>query len=236
MRPPKHSVGGVRAASGAHAASGGGWGTAQQVPRLAALNTGGFASVSVASCASAGNCSAAGFYATSTAEQVFVVNETNGTWGKAEELPGLATLGAGNESEVFSLSCGSAGNCAVGGSYTSTFGPGEAFVADETNGTWGTAEEVPGIGTLNASGNAETSSVSCASAGNCGAGGSYSDSSGHDQAFVVTETDGTWGSAEEVPGAVDGHANRAANARTRSPGGRGVQGGAQHGGRIAGLI
>jgi len=30
--------------------------------------------------------------------------------------------------------------------------------------------------------------VSCASAGNCSAGGSYTDSSGHQQAFVVRET------------------------------------------------
>jgi hypothetical protein len=31
-------------------------------------------------------------------------------------------------------------------------------------------------------------SVSCASAGNCSAGGNYSDASGHLQAFVVNET------------------------------------------------
>jgi hypothetical protein len=187
-------------ADGAPAASTGGWHTAQQVPGLAALNTGDFASVSVVSCASPGDCTATGFYATSTAEQVFVVNETNRHWGQAEELPGLATLDGGNESEVLSLSCASAGNCAAGGTYTSVFGPGEAFVANETNGTWGTAEEVPGTGTLNASGDAETSSVSCRTAGNCSAGGSYKDGSGNDQAFVVTETHGTWGTAEEVPG------------------------------------
>jgi hypothetical protein len=187
-------------AGGAPAASTGGWHTAQQVPGLAALNTGDFASVSVVSCASPGDCTATGFYATSTAEQVFVVNETNRHWGQAEEVPGLATLDGGNESEVLSLSCASAGNCAAGGTYTSVFGPGEAFVANETNGTWGTAEEVPGTGTLNASGDAETSSVSCRTAGNCSAGGSYKDGSGNDQAFVVTETHGTWGTAEEVPG------------------------------------
>jgi hypothetical protein len=187
-------------APGAHAALHGGWGAAEQVPGLAALNAGDFAAVSVVSCASAGNCGAVGFYSTSSSEQVFAVNETKGTWGKAEELPGLATLDGGNESEVLSLSCASAGNCAAGGTYTSVFGPGEAFVANETNGTWGKAEEVPGTGTLNASGNAQTSSVSCSSAGNCSAGGSYEDSSGADQAFVVTETNGTWGTAEEVPG------------------------------------
>jgi hypothetical protein len=45
-------------------------------------------------------------------------------------------------------------------------------------GTWGTAEEVPGIEALNHGGFAEIVSVSCASAGNCSAGGSYSGARG----------------------------------------------------------
>ncbi len=68
-------------------------------------------------------------------------------------------------------------------------------------GTWGTAIEVPGTAALNQGfGFAETSSVSCATPGNCGAGGSYTDNSGNQQAFVVSEVDGTWGTAVEVPG------------------------------------
>ena len=66
----------------------------------------------------------------------------------------------------------------------------QAFVVNETNGTWRTAEEVPGTAALNHGGNAATTSVSCASAGNCSAGGYYTDSSGHLQAFVVNETNG----------------------------------------------
>jgi len=55
-------------------------------------------------------------------------------------------------------------------------------------GTWHTAQKVPGAGTLNSGGNAQVQSVSCASAGNCSAGGGYTDSSGHLQAFVVRES------------------------------------------------
>ena len=55
-------------------------------------------------------------------------------------------------------------------------------------GTWGIAEEVPGTAALNKAGGAEISSVSCASAGNCSAGGYYVDASGRQQAFVVSET------------------------------------------------
>jgi hypothetical protein len=41
-------------------------------------------------------------------------------------------------------------------------------------------------------GGAEVRSVSCASAGNCSAVGSYADDSGHDQGLLLTETAGTW--------------------------------------------
>jgi hypothetical protein len=54
-------------------------------------------------------------------------------------------------------------------------------------GTWGTAIEVPGIAALNKGGDADIASVSCATAGNCSAGGYYEDASGKTQAFVVSE-------------------------------------------------
>lgn len=43
-------------------------------------------------------------------------------------------------------------------------------------------------------------SVSCASAGNCAAGGSYLDASFHAHGFVLTEQNGRWSRAIEVPG------------------------------------
>jgi hypothetical protein len=47
---------------------------------------------------------------------------------------------------------------------------------------------------------AQANSVSCHSAGNCAAGGDYTDGSGHRQAFVASEVNGTWHTAIEVPG------------------------------------
>jgi hypothetical protein len=55
------------------------------------------------------------------------------------------------------------------------------------DGIWGTAEKVPGTAALNQGGIATIYSASCATAGNCGAGGSYLDSSGSFQAFVVAK-------------------------------------------------
>jgi hypothetical protein len=46
-------------------------------------------------------------------------------------------------------------------------------------GTWHTAQKVPGAATLNKGGEAQVQSVSCASAGNCSAGGYYTNGSGH---------------------------------------------------------
>jgi hypothetical protein len=89
---------------------------------------------------------------------------------------------------------------------------------------WGRAQEVPGTAALNSGGNAELSSVSCASAGNCSAGGTYGirppggrlapgsvrgncsaggtyhDGQNGQQVFVVSEVRGRWRRAEEVPG------------------------------------
>jgi hypothetical protein len=42
--------------------------------------------------------------------------------------------------------------------------------------------------------------MSCASAGNCSAGGNYLDQYGRYQAFVLTEVSGTWQTSLEVPG------------------------------------
>jgi hypothetical protein len=120
-------------------------------------------------------------------------------WGDAIEVPGSAALNTGGVAEVTSVSCPSAGNCAAGGQYHLSSGY-QAFVADEVNGTWGDAIEVPGTAALNAGVVAGVTSVSCPSAGNCAAGGQYTDSSGSRQAFVVSEVNGTWGDAIEVPG------------------------------------
>src|SRR5258705_2847747 len=123
-----------------------------------------------------------------------------GTWRTAIEVPGSGALNEGGNAGVFSGSCASAGICAGGGLYSDGSGHVQAFVVSERNGTWGRARQVPGSGALNKGGNAEVFSVSCASAGNCAAGGLYTDGSRHFQAFVVSERNGTWGTARQRAG------------------------------------
>src|SRR5712691_3856634 len=121
-------------------------------------------------------------------------------WGRAFGVPGLGALTAGGSAQVSSVSCASAGNCAAGGVYADSSGRGQGFVVSERRGVWRRAFEVPGLGALNARGAAEVKSVSCASAGNCGAGGIYSPDHIDALGFVVSQRRGVWGRAIEVPG------------------------------------
>jgi hypothetical protein len=179
------------------------WRTAQEV--AGRLNTLGIAQVNSVSCGSAGNCSAGGFYTNgsgSGANQAFVVNERNGTWGTAEEVPGTAALNVGGAAMVTSVSCASPGNCSAGGSYFNRFAFAQAFVVNEVRGTWRTAQKVAAA-ISSARGDAQVRSVSCASPGNCTAGGFYTSRSGTVQAFVVNEVRGAWRAAQEVAGALN---------------------------------
>jgi hypothetical protein len=189
--------------------SGGTWGNAADVPGLGQLNSGGLAQISAISCPAPGDCGAGGFYyaRAGSDQQAFVVSERNGTWGKAIEVPGLRRLNAGGYAQVDSLSCATPGYCSAAGTYADAALRGQAFVVTETNGVWGRAIETPGSARLNTGGQAEVFSVSCSAPGDCGAGGYYTDSGQTSQAFVVTETNGVWERAIEVPGSARLHDN-----------------------------
>jgi hypothetical protein len=98
------------------------------------------------------------------------------------------------------VSCGSPGDCAVGGYYAPDTGGSQlAFVASERNGRWRKALEVPGLAALH-TGQDVLNSVSCASASSCTAGGEYTPPpfecpASTCPAFVVSSQDGQWGKA-----------------------------------------
>ena len=185
------------------------WGSAQPIPGLAALNAGGSARVEHLSCASPGNCAAGGSYQDAAHhDQVFAAIEANGTWGMATAIPGLAALNAGGLADVTAVSCGEAGDCAIGGSYENAQGDDIPWVDDSVAGTWRTAkglittnltsidsEFTQKIGTVN--------SISCAVAGGCAAAvtlpalvaiGSQLDPEAG--AYIATELNGIWGTPQ----------------------------------------
>jgi hypothetical protein len=106
------------------------------------------------SCPSAGNCVAGG--GDVDGSQAFIAVESSGAWA-VQQVPGIENLDLGLYSEVFSVSCPSAGNCAAAGIYD-TRGNQQPFVIDEIDGTWGEAQEVPGIAALDEGNSAGTES------------------------------------------------------------------------------
>lgn len=177
------------------------WQDAEEVPGTAALNAGGGAGATSVACPTVGNCSAGGYFLDSTYhQQAFVVDEVKGIWQDAEEVPATAGLNTAGDAEVLALSCSTAGNCSAGGSYETRTNHFQAFVADESGGTWRDAEEVPGTAGLNLGGSAGVHSISCPAGGGCTAGGYYEDSAGRQQVWVADESGGTWRDAEELPG------------------------------------
>jgi hypothetical protein len=74
-------------------------------------------------------------------------------------------------------------------------------VVSETGGQWGQEQDALGLTGLSDEGGIGES-VSCAPPGTCTAGGYYPDSTGHEHAFLVTETGGPWGHALKVAAAL----------------------------------
>jgi hypothetical protein len=194
----------------------GSWGSAQPVPGLVALNKGEDADVFTVSCASPGNCAAAGNYSAGTdgyQTRPFVVDEKNGSWGTAAEVPGVEAINVDGNAEVSSLSCRSAGNCSVIGEYRDAEPRGEVFEANETDGVWGAAAELPGLAALTAgpaSSATPSGLVSCTAPGDCTAAGDYFDALDARRAYAATETGGTWGAAATLPGTASATATDAA--------------------------
>ncbi len=174
------------------------WGTAIPIPGLVELNSGGYAGGRSVSCSSDGNCAVTGYYTDEDGQQGFVVNQTGGTWDDAIPIPGLGTLNLGGSAQGLSVSCSSAGNCAVTGVYLDGASY-QGFVVNQTDGTWDDAIAIPGLVDLNDGGEAAGNSVSCSSDGNCAVTGYYFTGTGL-QGFVVNQIDGgEWDGAIPIP-------------------------------------
>jgi hypothetical protein len=149
---------------------------------------------------------AGSYFGKSNFMQVYVAGEVKGAWHKAIPVPGPARLNTGGNATALSASCASPGNCAITGDYTpgkahSLADLSQAFVASEVAGVWRVATAVPGIGKLNTGDSAVGTVISCAAPGYCALGGSYeATSGGYDLPFIDSDVNGTWGTAEAVPG------------------------------------
>ena len=151
------------------------------------------------SCPSAGNCSAVGSYDSTQGEEGLLLTETAGSWAIGTEAVLPANAGASPQAEPAAVSCATAGNCSAVGKYVDSSGNVEGLLLNETAGHWGTGAEAilpANAGTPNA--NVFLNSISCPSAGNCSAVGTYDDQSGNTQGLLLTETAGSWAPGVEA--------------------------------------
>ena len=157
-------------------AAGGTWGQPLQVPGLAALAPSGDtlvgASISAITCTTPGNCSAVGSWeATGNGTVIdwpFTVTETAGTWGYAQQVSGVTTLGDGKTASLQLVSCGAPGDCTAAGTFGSTETRENAFLVTESAGTWGAATAVNDAG-LGTGLWTEVNALSCPAADDCAA-------------------------------------------------------------------
>jgi hypothetical protein len=177
------------------------WRTAQPVPGLAMTPPG--SAVTSVSCPFPGTCGLGGYYTgKSRHSQAFVANEVNGTWRKAQQVPGTATLNAGDDAGVTSLSCPVAGVCAAAGTYKPKQGPDQIFVVDESAGRWKRAVQLPGSGKLVTHNGSTVGEVSCASATTCEVGGTLQTGASSTRGFLAGEASGRWGKLSVVPAGI----------------------------------
>lgn len=151
------------------------------------------------SCASAGDCTAVGSY-TDSLDQThgLLLTESSGSWARGVEPALPVDSGAVGDVVIDSVSCTSAGECTAVGTYT-YFGGYQGLLLRQSSGSWSTGVQAvppPDAGPTNP--RVSLPSVSCASAGNCTAVGSYEDTSYRTEGLLLTESNGTWGLGVEA--------------------------------------
>jgi hypothetical protein len=161
------------------------------------------ATLSEVTCVKDSSCAVFGsYYQRGGAIEALGAGESHGVWGRAVEVTMPAN--ADTNPHVFlygfgGIACASSGNCSVGGQYEASNGDYEGFLANETDGTWSSAQELSlPSGALSAGKNGGVVALACPAVGNCRASGAYLDASNHYQAVVVTETNGVWATGVKV--------------------------------------
>src|SRR5258708_16743915 len=118
---------------------------------------------------------------------------SGGSWTWPRELPAPRDSAGGGSFSA--LSCTSRSDCTAVGIYQDRSGRQRLFAITERRGAWGKPLGIaaPIAGKVSVS----SPVLSCASAGNCAAGGAYSTRSQQGD-FVVSETHGIWGKDRKV--------------------------------------
>src|ERR1700722_1125547 len=109
---------------------------------------------------------------------------------KAASLPSGAT--GLPDGFLPALSCPSAGNCSAGGSFSDSKGNVQGLLLSEIKGVWKAPTRLLPPSAAAADPSLTINSLSCATAGNCSAVGSFEDTHSNGQSFVANEVKGRW--------------------------------------------
>jgi hypothetical protein len=183
------------------------WHKGEEVPLPANASAFSGASLSEVSCLTRSTCAALGtFFSQTGALEAMSVSGANGNWGRAVELAMPAGSSANPHTFLFGfngIACASAGDCSVGGQYQDSAGKYQGFLANEVNGVWSQAVEMPlPSGGVTGGKNGGVVALACPLVGECQASGSYLDSAGTYQAVTLSEVNGVWhrGTRVTLPG------------------------------------
>ncbi|MGA2757591.1 MAG: hypothetical protein ABSF58_09585, partial [Solirubrobacteraceae bacterium] len=134
-------------------------------------------------------CTAVGSYDDSSGNrQGLLLSESAGAWATGLQATLPANAGSPTDVALNSVSCASAGNCTTVGNYDDSSYNQQGLLLTETAGVWATGVEATLPANTASEPSVSLTSVSCASAGNCTAIGTYYDSSGNEQGLLISST------------------------------------------------
>jgi hypothetical protein len=117
---------------------------------------------------------------------------SGGTWTAAEaQVPAGAT-----DPTLDGVSCTSTSQCVAVGYYGDASDVQQGLLLTEADGSWTAASAPVPPDAAQGAAHPFVDAVSCPSAGQCVAVGSYDDSSGNQQGLLLTEADGSWTAAK----------------------------------------
>lgn len=193
--------------------TGGAWKQARQVMPPSNASAPSMTMDSV-SCSAPGWCAVVGSYETVhegyERSEPFVMDETEGTWQQAKDLPPGVSLWDG--AELTNVSCTALGACSAIGDYSAS-APNrrEGLGAQESGGLW-TATPLKPASDSAEGGLVELRSLSCAQPGSCAAVGDYAAEGSPNEIkrpAAVDQSAGAWGAIRAVPLPADATGNGA---------------------------
>ena len=176
--------------------------------------------VNALACGSSSDCVGAGAYINDSGDEEPLILLANGDSFSTLEanLPANADASSNPDAQLTSVWCSSAGNCAVVGDYDDANSNEQGMMLDETDNSFDTARELslPSDADQSYSGanpQVTLNALWCSSAGNCTAGGGYTNTTQAEVPLVTSEVNGSWqpGLALSLPRGAAGEGNQSAS-------------------------